>query len=150
LRPWKIDYITFLLKPYRKLADAKLQIVTNHIFSATTDETTAIKFTTRRSALPKHEKQRGDIFNRRFGGANRLEALRQQEPEPMENSGLIPHKQIKLFKNYLRFIPKQYHSDPMYQQPSKEIFHLEKEDQKKRKEFKKIKKETLLRKETAS
>jgi hypothetical protein len=147
---WK-DYATFLLEPYVRLAKAKLSIKKNHIFCAqwteTADTVTGIStgkmtFYTRQSALEEHQKVYGNITNGNFGvGVNRIQKLRSIAPDPVFYSGLPGYKQISLYKNYIQYVPAQYHSDVLYLKPSKEVIDAEELDQKERKAYKKIKKE---------
>ena len=139
------DYYNMLLKPYKRLEKAKLRIKKNHIFSATVDATTQkLCFTTRQSALPEHLEVAGDIVNSDFVEENntRSDLLRRLQPERVLYKGLPGYKQFLLYKNYISFVPKQYHSDPLYQKPSEQVLQSEEDDQKKRKAYKKAKKES--------
>ena len=63
-------------------------------------------------------------------------------PERVLYKGLPGYKQILLYRSYISFVPIQYHSDALYQKPSKETLDAEKLDQKERKAYKKMKKES--------
>jgi hypothetical protein len=156
-RDW-YDLYTMLLKPYTMLAKAKLVIQKNHIFTATicaaaaaaatqvlptTPPLVRFRFFTRQSALPEHQEVTGDIVNPAFapGDGNRQELLASLTPERVLYKGLPGYKQILLYKSYIAFVPLQYHSDDLYQKPSKETVAAEKLDQKERKEYKKMKRE---------
>jgi hypothetical protein len=65
-------------------------------------------------------------------------------PETVLYKGLPGYKQVLLHKSYIGFVPQEYHSDPLYQKPSSEVLKAEAEDQKSRKEYKKMKKEMQI------
>ena len=140
------DWYSMLIKPYKRLDGAKLRIQKNHLFTATmetVDSTKTLRFTTRQSALPEHTEERGDLVNPLFkqDGSSRIDLLRQLRPNRVLYKGLPGYKQVLLHKNYISFVPQQYHSDPLYQKPSKEVLEAEEKDQKQRKAYKKMKKE---------
>ena len=137
------DYSDMLQKPYKRLDKAKLSIKKNHIFSARVGTTiNHLFFATRRSALPEHLEVGGDIMNRLFveGNNNRLDSLKSLKPKRLLYPGLPGYKQILLYKSYIRYVPKQYHSDPLYKKPTKDVLEAEEADQKKRKASKREKK----------
>jgi hypothetical protein len=147
---WK-DYASFLLLPYVKLSKARLLVTKNHIFcaewndaEASTEENTSTKmrFYTRRSALDEHQAVYGNILNNTFAiGANRIETLKAMAPERVVYAGLPNYKRILMHKNYVHFVPQEYHNDPLYQRPSKDVIESEEKDQKERRAYKKMKKE---------
>ena len=128
LTDWK-DYDTMLQVPYVKLQKRKLKIKVNHIFSASADSSNVIRFSTRISSLPEHPPVYADIRNEAFAvGKNRLKELRLLRPLTVIYKGLPGYKQILLHKNYISFVPKQYHNDALYQQPSAEVLKAEEEE----------------------
>ena len=40
----------------------------------------------------------------------------------LEFEGINPYKVYELFKHYRPYVPIEYHSDPMYVEPSSEVF----------------------------
>jgi hypothetical protein len=136
---WK-NYEAFLTKPYKKLRNAKLAIAVNHIFTATTDaaDGNKLKFFTRISNLEEHTEVHGDIQRATFAtAAQRKELLTDMQPETIVYKGLPGYKQVLMHKNYIGFVPPQYHTDTLYKKPSKEVLEAEELDQKQRREYKK-------------
>ena len=139
---WK-DYDSMLQKPYVKLNKRKLKIKTNHIFTASNVK--SFQFYTRKSALEEHRPQYGDVRNNEFGvGVDRLKRLRQLQAPTVVYKGLPGYKQVLLHKNYIGFVPQQFHGDALYTKPSDEVLKAEEEDQKQRKSYKKMKKESRM------
>lgn len=146
---WK-DYLSMLLKPYKRLARAKLMIKKNHIFTAdrTKDPTSnewKLRFGTRVSGLEEHPIAYGDIINPEFTpeGGNRSELLRSLEPSTLKYKGLPGYKQVLMHDKYRHYVPPEFHDDELYRKPSKDVLDAEEIDQKERKQRKKIKKEEL-------
>lgn len=131
------NYEDFLLKPYKKLASAKLAILKNHIFTASWDEETKkLRFCARKSSMPEHEAVFGDIVNPNLLG-DRAEWLRTHKPSPLIFIGMPNNKRMTLYQKYRPFVPQQHHQDVMYIEPPQQVISSEKEDQKGRKEYKK-------------
>ena len=61
-------------------------------------------------------------------------------PEAIEYKGLPTYKRMMMVKNYLQFVPAEYHDDVVYQDPSEEEKKKEMLDQKARREAKKKRK----------
>jgi hypothetical protein len=143
---WR-DYESFLLQPYRKLAEAKLKIKSNHIFTAqlVVDVNTNIEtlqFFTRQSHLPYHPPVYGNITNSKFAeGAGRLSAIKNLQAKMIRYPGLPGYKQVMMHKKYTPYVPPKYHNDILYKEPSQKIKDSKAKDQQERKAYKKMKKE---------
>jgi hypothetical protein len=121
---------------------AGLRITTNHIFSATMDNTSTLRFFTRVSDLAQHPPEYGIIMNQSFicgREDNRIELLKALRPNRVSSNGLPGYKQVMMHKNYLPFIPEQYRCDQLYCKPSKEVLDAEERSQ-----YKKMKKAAKL------
>ena len=55
------------------------------------------------------------------------------------------YKQVMMHKNYLTFVPQEYNTDELYCKPSNEMSKAEEEDQKQRKQYKKMSKDEKLK-----
>jgi hypothetical protein len=141
LEDWR-DYFMILKKPYNILSKSGLRIKLNHIFTAFSEPANNFpRFFTRVSDLPDHERVFGDVLNSDFvpPEGNRLEALRSLQPEKVLYKGLPGYKQVLMHEKYIPFVPRQYRSDDLYKKPEA-VLMSEKEDQNKRKKYKKMKK----------
>jgi hypothetical protein len=135
-----------LVKPYKTMRTAGLRITTNHMFSATMDNTSTLRIFTRVSDLAQHPSEYGIIMNQSFiygREENRIELLKALRPNRVSYNGLPGYKQV-MHKNYLPFIPEQYRYDQLYCKPSNEVLDAEEKDQKERSQYKKMKKAAKL------
>jgi hypothetical protein len=138
------DYHTFLLSMYKELIKAKLRIAKNHIFSCTKSNTKDIQLSTRIADLPIYKEESASIINPKFGEGqleSRQILLRRAVPNRMIYKGVPDYKQVKLWKAYSAFIPKQLWND-VCPKPSEDLIKREALDQKKRRDDKKTKSST--------
>jgi hypothetical protein len=111
------------------------------------DNTSTLRFFTRVSDLAQHPPEYGIIMNQSLicgREENRIELLTALRPNRVSYNGLPGYKQVMMHKNYLPFIPEQYHCDQLYCKPSKEVLDEEEKDQKERRQYKKMKKAAKL------
>lgn len=140
LKDW-FDYHTFFLKMYKQLSKAKLKIAKNHIFSCTKNTRTDINLSTRVADLSIYKEEVASITNSEFGKGmleSRQMLLRRAVPDRIIYAGIPEHKQVKLWKAYSLFIPKQLWND-VCPKPDAEVLEREEIDQKKRRNEKKTK-----------
>jgi hypothetical protein len=127
------DYHTFLLMMYKEMVKAKLKIAKNHIFSCTKSNRKDItKYTDSRPS-----NLRGRIC---FDYESQIwcRSARRAVPNRMMYKGVPDYKQVKLWKAYSVFIPKQLWND-VCPKPTEDLIKREEIDQKKRREEKKTK-----------
>jgi hypothetical protein len=124
------------------LENSGLRITTNHISSATMENTSTVRFFKRVSDLAQHPPVYGLIMNQSFVNGreeNRIESFKALRPSRVSYNGLPGYKQVMMHKIYLSFIPEQYRCDQLYCKPSKEVLDAEEKDQEERSQYKKMK-----------
>jgi hypothetical protein len=125
-----LDYGKLFNFFYNKLAG---QIKQNCIFSTGQGNELRVQ----ESVLPQHEEIILPIMHRQFFNLTHRLALEIAECElrMLEWEGINPYRVYELFKNFRPYVSVEFHSDPMYAEPSQEVLAKVTAEKVDRKEF---------------